>query len=131
VHDLLAFDYAIVRVAPSVDRGEFLNVGVIMCCATERFLEARIEVDRRRMAALAPCLDCQFVEDYLAVIPKVCKGGEAAGPIGELPLRARFHWLVAPRSTIIQTSPVHPGLCSDLHKALDDLFTKMVRAPSG
>jgi hypothetical protein len=129
VHELLAFDYAIVRIVPRVERGEFLNAGVIVFCPTQGFLESRLELDRARLAALAPSIDYTEVQNYLHVISRVCKGGATAGPIGELPQRARFHWLVAPRSTIIQTSPVHSGLCHDLTEALNDLFDKMVRPP--
>ena len=124
--ELVSFDYAIVRVTPRVERGEFLNVGVVLCCATKRFLEARIELDHARLSALAPNIDCGLIEEYLSVIPRVCGGGASAGPIGALPQRARFHWIVAPRSTVIQMSPVHTGLCCDLQATLDELFEKMV-----
>jgi hypothetical protein len=122
-----SFDYAIVRVVPRVERGEFLNAGVIVFCPTKDFLEARIELDEARLLALAPAIDVQLVQSHLDVIPRVCRGGEDAGPIGALPLRARWHWLVAPRSTIIQTSPVHAGVADDLLGALESLFTKLVR----
>jgi hypothetical protein len=125
-----AFDYAIVRVVPRVERGEFLNVGVILFCSTKGFLEARIELDHVRLKAFAPSVDCAVVEEHLAVIPRVCEGGEAAGPIGLLPQRARFHWLVAPRSTVIQVSPVHSGVTEDPRAALDRLFEKLVRPPA-
>ena len=123
------FDYAVVRVVPRVDRGEFLNAGVILFCPTQSFLEARIELDRDRLKALAPSIDIATVESYLETIPKVCAGGGEAGSIGSLPQRARFHWLVAPRSTIIQTSDVHSGVHHDLKKALDSLFDKLVKPP--
>ena len=129
MHEPLAFDYALVRIVPRVERGEFFNAGVIVFCPTQGFLESRLELDRARLTALAPSIDCAEVENYLDVISRVCKGGTTAGPIGELPQRARFHWLVAPRSTIIQTSPVHSGLCHNLSAALDGLFDKMVRPP--
>lgn len=125
-----AFDYAVVRVVPRVDRGEFVNVGVILFCSSAGFLDARIELDRSRLTALAPAIDVALVESYLEAIPKICAGGGEAGSIGELPQRARFHWLVAPRSTIIQTSPVHSGVHHDLDAALNNLFEKLVRAPS-
>jgi hypothetical protein len=124
-----AFDYAVVRVVPRVDRGEFVNVGVILFCSSAGFLDARIELDRERLTALAPAIDVAVVESYLDAIPKVCAGGGEAGSIGELPQRARFHWLVAPRSTIIQTSPVHSGVHHDLDAALNNLFEKLVRSP--
>jgi len=125
-----AFDYAVVRVVPRVDRGEFVNVGVILFGSSAGFLDARIELDRDRLTALAPAIDVAVVESYLEAIPKICAGGGEAGSIGELPQRARFHWLVAPRSTIIQTSPVHSGVHHDLDAALNGLFDKLVRPPS-
>ena len=124
-----SFDYALVRVVPRVERGEFLNVGVILFCSTKAFLEAKIELDHARLKALAPMLDIPVVESYLEAIPKICAGGGDAGSIGSLPQRARFHWLVAPRSTVIQTSPVHSGVHHDVNAALESLFEKLVRSP--
>jgi hypothetical protein len=124
------FDYAIVRIVPRVDRGEFLNAGVILFSSTAAFLDARIECDHERLKALAPSIDLPLVESYLEAIPKICAGGPDAGSIGELPQRARFHWLVAPRSTIIQPSPVHSGIDHDLSAALENLFKKLVSPPS-
>jgi hypothetical protein len=124
-----AFDYAVVRVVPRVERGEFINAGVILFCSTAAYLQSRIELDRERLNALAPMIDIAAVETYLDIIPKICAGGGEAGSIGQLPQRARFHWLVAPRSTIIQTSPVHSGVYDDLDAALTGLFEKLVRAP--
>jgi hypothetical protein len=123
------FDYAIVRIVPRVDRGEFLNAGVILFSSTAAFLGARIGCDHHRLKALAPDIDVPLVESYLDTIPKVCAGGPEAGSIGTLPQRARFHWLVAPRSTIIQTSPVHSGVSEDLEGVLESLFEKLVRPP--
>ena len=121
------FDYAVVRVVPRVERGEFLNAGVILYCSTRGFLKSRIELDGERLNVLSPGLDLALVESYLEAIPKICEGGGEAGSIGALPQRARFHWLVAPRSTIIQTSDVHSGVHEDLQAALDGLFEKLVR----
>jgi Protein of unknown function (DUF3037) len=121
------FDYAIIRVVPRVEREEFINAGVIVSCPEQGFLEARIELDRARLAALDSTLDPERVERYLETIPAICAGGAQAGPIGALPQRSRFHWLVAPRSTIIQTSPVHSGLCGDPRSALEHLLGTMVR----
>jgi hypothetical protein len=129
VRDLCSFDYAIVRVVPRVDRGEFINAGVILFCSTKAFLDARIELDRARLTALAPTLDLPLVESHLGVIPTVCRGGDEAGAIGQLPQRARFHWLVAPRSTIIQMSPMHSGVNHDPEAALEALFRKLVKTP--
>jgi hypothetical protein len=125
-----SFDYAVVRVVPRVERGEFLNAGVILFSSTAAYLAARIGLDRERLRALAPDADVELVETYLEAIPRICAGGGEAGSIGQLPQRARFHWLVAPRSTIIQTSPVHAGVHHDLEAALDGLFARLVRAPS-
>jgi hypothetical protein len=123
------FDYAVVRVVPRVERGEFINAGVILFSSTAGWLQSRVELDRERLLALAPVIDVDAVESYLEIIPRICAGGGDAGSIGELPQRARFHWLVAPRSTIIQTSPVHSGVHEDLDAALNGLFEKLVLAP--
>jgi hypothetical protein len=129
VPDHVTYDYAIIRVVPKVDREEFVNVGVIVSCATQRFLDARIELYEPRLLAIDPTLDMETIRSYLAVIPLLCAGGEQAGSIGQLPQRERFHWLVAPRSTIIQTSRVHTGLCKNLAAVLDHLLETMVRPP--
>ena len=127
MHERFCFDYAIVRVVPRVERGEFVNAGVILFCSTAAYLESRILLDCDKLRAIAPETDCALVQSYLDVIPRVCAGGKDAGPIGALPQRARFHWLVAPRSTIIQTSPMHTGVDADLNAAIERLFTKFVR----
>jgi len=128
VPDHLTYDYAIIRVVPKVEREEFVNVGVIVSCASRRFLEARIELNETRLLAIDPTLDVELIRRYLAVIPLLCAGGEPAGAIGQLPLRERFHWLVAPRSTMIQTSRVHTGLCKHLPDVLEHLLALMVRS---
>jgi molybdopterin-guanine dinucleotide biosynthesis protein len=127
MHERFVFDYAVVRIVPRVDRGEFLNAGVIVFSPTAGFLDCRIELDHARLLALAPTIDIAVVESYLEAIPKICAGGGEAGSIGSLPQRARFHWLVAPRSTVIQTSAVHSGVHEDPRAALDGLFEKLVR----
>ena len=124
--DLYPFDYAIIRVVPRVEREEFINAGVIVYSPTRNYLKAKIKLDTERLAVLAPELDLAMIMKHLEAIPILCDGGAMAGPIGQLPLRARFHWLVAPRSTIIQTSPVHTGLCEDGEKMLENLLEKMV-----
>ncbi len=121
------YDYAIVRVVPRVDRGERINVGVILSCADSDFLDARIEVDEALIRAIDPAVDMDAVRSNLAVIPVVCKGGPEAGPIGALPLRGRFRWLVAPRSTIIQPSEVHTGRTTDPAACLEHLMERVVR----
>jgi hypothetical protein len=124
-----SFDYAVIRVVPRVERDELINAGVVLYCLTERFLGAVVELDRARLLALAPGVDIGLVESHLASFPRVCAGGSAAGPIGQMSQSERFHWLVAPRSTIIQTSPVHSGLCADPQAALERLLDRMVRLP--
>ncbi len=124
-----SFDYAIVRVVPRVEREEFLNAGVILFCRARRFLAARMALDVALLGALDPTCDPDEVEQHLAAILRVCAGGADAGPIGQLSQAERFHWLVAPRSTIIQTSPAHSGLCSDPLAALDHLLVTMVARP--
>lgn len=124
-----AYDYALIRVVPRVERGEFVNVGVVLSCKGSRFLEARIELDEARLRALDPTVDLQTVRDHLAAFAAICAGGEDSGPIGKLPARERFHWLVAPRSTMIQTSPVHSGRCAAHDSMLERLLDTMVRVP--
>ena len=124
------FDYAVVRVVPRVERGEFVNAGVIVSCPSKKYLKARVGLDAGRLSALDPRADRETVERHLAAIPLICEGGARGGPIGLLPQRARFHWLVAPRSTIIQTSPVHTGFCDDGDACLERLFRAMVTRPA-
>jgi len=123
------FDYAVVRVVPRVERGEFINAGVIVSCPALGYLKAKVGLDERRLAALDPTLDPSFVREHLRAVVAVCEGGEGAGPVGLLPPRSRFHWLVAPRSTVIQTSPAHTGLCDDGERMLERLFDRMVSPP--
>ena len=125
--ELCPFDYAVIRVVPRVEREEFINAGVVVSCPTRGFLKAGIELDYERLAALDPTIDPALIRQHLEAIELSCEGGTEAGPIGKLPPRARFHWLVAPRSTIIQTSPVHTGLCADADAILERLLDPMVR----
>ena len=120
------YDYAIIRVVPRVERGELINAGVIVSCPTERYLAARIALDVARLAALWPATDPAEVEAALALIPLIAAGDARGGPIAALPRGERFHWLVAPRSAIIQTSPVHTGLCDQPSTALDQLIARLV-----
>ena len=131
MRDLVTYDYAIVRVVPKVERAEFVNVGVIVSCPRLDLLMAKIEVDERRLMSLDPTLDLESVRAHLAAIPTICAGGEQAGPIGRLSQRERFYWLVAPRSTIIQTSPTHTGSACDLEAVVERLLQTMVRPPAG
>ena len=121
------YDYAIIRVVPRVERGEQVNAGVILSCADVDFLDARIELDEAAVLALDPAVDIEAVRATLATIPAICRGGADAGPIGALPARGRFRWLVSPRSTIIQPSPVHTGRTTDPAACLEKLMDRLVR----
>jgi hypothetical protein len=110
-----------------VEREEFVNVGIILSCQAKDFLEARIELDEKRVLAVDPTLDLEEIRSHLASIPAICAGGAQLGQIGRLSQRERFHWLVAPRSTVIQTSAVHTGRCTDLQQTLEHLMDAMVR----
>ncbi len=125
-----SFDYAVVRVVPRVEREEFINAGVILYCLSRGFLGARVELDEARLKALAPEADVALVRSHLESIPRICAGGRGAGPIGRLSQKERFHWLVAPRSTLLQTGPVHSGLCEEPTAALEHLMQRMVRLPA-
>lgn len=116
-----SFDYSIVRVVPRVERQEFINAGVIAFCLEMKYLTARIRLDEQRLKALWPNADVALIRDHLTAIERVCAGDPAAGPIAVLSQRERFHWLVSARSTIIQTSPVHSGLCHGTGGILDQL----------
>jgi len=123
----LSFDYAVLRVVPRVEREEFVNAGVILFCLARDFLAARVEIDRARVLALFPGADLALIEEHLLAVPRICAGGEGSGPIGKLSRRERFHWLVSPRSTVLQVSAVHSGLCEDPERALEHLMDGMVR----
>jgi hypothetical protein len=134
VRDLSSYDYAIVRVVPRVERGERMNIGVIVSCPALDYLEAKIDIDEARLRAFDATLDLDAIRRHAASIPMICAGGQNAGPIGRLSQRERFHWLVAPRSTIIQVSPAHTGQCSDPTKVLEHLMAKLVlpvKSPEG
>ncbi len=122
------YDYAIIRVVPRVERGEQMNVGVIVSAVDAEYLEARIDDELSRLLVLDPTLDLESVCAALATIPAVCAGGPGAGPLGDLPARGRFRWLVSPRSTVVQMSPVHTGR-GDARAALARLYDTMVRRP--
>lgn len=123
------FEYALLRVVPRVDRGEFINAGVVLYCQEARFLEARIHLDPERLRALDPRLDPEIILAHLEVANRVCAGGPEAGAVGLLPPVQRFGWLVAPRSTVVQPSPVHTGLAEDPEEAIEHLLRVMVLAP--
>ena len=120
------FEYAIIRVMPRVERGEFMNVGVIVYCAKKRFLKIQFELNKERLIAFSDKIDLSEVEERLKAFELVCTGSKEGGPIGQLPLASRFRWLIASRSTVVQTSPVHPGLCGNAEEMLSRLFQQMV-----
>lgn len=120
------YDYAIVRLVPRVERGERINVGVILACTDHDFLDCRIILDRARVLALDPQVDVEEVERVLATYTAVCAGGAGSGPIGALPWRERFRWLSSPRSTIVQPSEVHTGKTHDPAATLEKLVAKLV-----
>jgi len=124
-----SFEYAIVRVVPRVERGECLNAGVILWCRSLAWLRAAIELDHDRLLALAPGADVAMIESHLESVARIATGGGDAGPIGRMDPGERFRWLVAPRSTVIQVSEVHEGLCPDPAEALEHLLQTLVRTP--
>jgi hypothetical protein len=126
VPDLASFDYAILRVVPRVERQEFINAAVIVFCPEKRYLDARVHLDPGRLKALWPDADETLVRQHLDAIPRICAGDPAAGAIARLSQRERFHWLVAPRSTILQPSPVHTGVCSETSYLLDRLASQFL-----
>lgn len=126
MHASNSFDYGVIRVVPFTEREEFFNAGVIVFCPQRKFLEARIHLDRRKLEALAPQLPAEDVQQRLESVVRICAGDHAAGPIARLSQRARFHWVVAPRSTLIQVSPVHSGICEEPEPVLDRLFREQV-----
>lgn len=127
MHAAEVYDYAIVRVVPRVEREEFINAGAILSCQRSGFLQAAIALDESRLLALHPAADLDTVRRHLAAIVAICAGDPACGPIARMPYRARFHWLTARRSGIIQTSPVHTGRCTDAAAALAHIMDRMVR----
>jgi hypothetical protein len=124
-----SFDYAVIRVVPRVEREEFVNAGVVLFCSERGWLGAAVELDPERVRALHPGADLVAIGAALATFPRIARGGEGSGPIGRLSTRERFHWLVAPRSTVVQVGPVHSGLCDDPAAALERLMAGMVRPP--
>lgn len=121
-----SFDYAVIRLTPRIERGESINVGVVLFCRTKRFLAAPTHCDVARLQALDATCDIPSIQEHLAVFTAVAQGSTAAGPIATLPIAERFHWLVAPRSTIIATGPVHCGLCDDPQVVVTQLLHKLV-----
>ena len=127
MHAADVYDYAIVRVVPRVEREEFVNAGVILSCQRTGHLQAAVALDEKRLLALDPNVDLEAVHRHLGSIVAICEGRVDGGPIAQLPMRARYHWLTAKRSAIIQTSPVHTGRCTDAAAALEHIMDRMVR----
>ena len=123
-----AFDYAVIRVVPRVEREEFINVGVVLFCPDREWICAKVELDEQRLLSLFPGADIELIREHLDAFRRTCAGGEAGGPIGLLPTRERWHWLVAPKNTIIQTSAPHVGLCDDPEQALERILDANVRS---
>lgn len=120
------FEYAVIRVVPHVEREEFLNVGVIMYCPSEKFLGCRAQVNQERLQLLCDAVDFEELRAHISSFERICSGGKDAGPIGKLTMAERFRWLTATRSTLVQTSRVHPGLCSNAPEMLLRLYRQMV-----
>ncbi|MEN5287089.1 DUF3037 domain-containing protein [Stenotrophomonas lactitubi] len=127
---LHTYDYAVIRVVPRVEREEFINVGVIVSCPGARHLEAAIELDAARLRAFAPALDIEALQPWLDAIVAICRGDANAGPIARLPARARFHFLTAKRSSVVQMSSTHVGRTADPAGVVEHLMAKMVRVPT-
>ena len=116
-----SFDYTVIRVVPRVERQEFINAGVVVFCLEKRYLAARMHLDEQRLKALWPEVDADVVRAHVEAIPLICAGDASAGPIAQLSQRERFHWLSSPRSTMIQPSPVHTGICDETGGVLERL----------
>jgi hypothetical protein len=123
-----SFDYALMRVVPRVERQEFINAGVVVYCPERRFLGARIRLNRDRLLALWPDVDVALVEQHLEAVERICAGDPAAGAIARMSQRERFHWLTSPRSTIVQPSPVHTGVCQETDELLSRLEKQFLTA---
>jgi Protein of unknown function (DUF3037) len=120
------FEYAVIRMVPHVEREEFLNIGIVLYCAPQKFLEAKFELDKERLKVLCEKLDIEELKEHITSFERICTGGKDAGEIGMLSIPERFRWLTATRSTILQTSKVHPGLCDDASEMLERLFVQLV-----
>jgi len=126
MQELHLFEYAVIRVVPRVERDEFINVGAILYCAKKKYLKAVYHIDEQRLQAFCPKLDVADVRCHLDSLMLICAGDKSSGPIGQLDLPSRFRWLTAMRSTVIQTSRVHPGFCLDPETKLQALFEEQV-----
>ncbi|WP_162054301.1 DUF3037 domain-containing protein [Pontibacter pamirensis] len=120
------FEYAVIRVVPCVEREEFINVGVVVYCASQGFLQTLYKLNEDRLRAFSPNIDTQELQERLHAFERICAGRREGGAIGQLPIASRFRWLTATRSTIVQTSPVHPGLCVAPQETLARLYAQLV-----
>ena len=120
------FEYAVIRIMPKVEREEFMNVGVIVYCSKQKFLQALYHSNTDRLEAFCKETDVQEIHNNLDAMDRICKGANGSGPIARLDIAARFRWLTATRSTVVQTSKVHPGLCTDPAETLLKLYNKLV-----
>jgi hypothetical protein len=121
------FEYAVIRVVPRVEREEFINVGVVLFCKQQKFLKTAFKLDEDRLRSLCPAIDIADIQSYLNAFEKISAGRIDAGPIAKLDLPSRFRWLTATRSTVVQSSRIHPGMCDDLDEALEKLFLQLVK----
>ncbi|PRY14249.1 Protein of unknown function (DUF3037) [Pontibacter ummariensis] len=121
------FEYAVIRVVPCVEREEFINVGVIVYCASKGFLKTKCELNGDRLCSFSDKVDLEELEERLRAFERICAGRKEGGTIGSLPIASRFRWLTATRSTVVQTSPVHPGLCTDPQETLEKLYKQLVQ----
>ncbi len=126
MQDKYLYEYAVIRVVPRVEREEFLNVGIILYCSKQGFLEVKIQVNKDRFKTFTCGIEISELQEYLHTWELICKGGKEGGLIGLLPIASRFRWLTATRSTIVQTSKVHPGFCDDASETLECLFQELV-----
>ena len=120
------FEYAVIRVVPRVEREEFLNIGIVLYCAKQKFLQAKYVLDEARLLAFSPDIDIDELKQHLCSFDRICKGEKDGGPIGTLDIASRFRWLTATRSTVVQASKVHPGFCEDAGETLYKIFEQLV-----
>jgi hypothetical protein len=126
MQDKYLYEYAVIRVVPRVEREEFLNVGIILYCSKQGFLEAKIQLNETRFNVFPCTIEASELQEYLQTWQRICRGGKEGGPIGLLPIASRFRWLTSTRSTIVQTSKVHPGFCKNAAETLESLFQDLV-----
>jgi len=126
MQDKSLFEYAVIRIVPRVEREEFFNVGVVLYCPEQKFLKAVFEINEARVMAFYPETNIALLHSYLCAFKLICEGDPAGGPISQLPMAERFRWLTAARSTILQTSSVHSGLCLNAQETLERLYSRLV-----